>query len=336
MDFESYFDFIKKVFSLIPFNVFDYVVLLSLSIYAFEDASFGIIAAGISLTSTVAAFFLGLILYHPVSEILSSQFSLTKGISDAIAFLAVSVLSFILISGMLALIRKRYVYVKFPKKIDAIGGAILGTISFFFIASFAVALLLSFPVSEVIKESIRGSVTGRFLFTRTYVIESQVKNIFGGAVEDTINFLTIKPGSNEIVNLHFSIKSFKVDERSENQMLVLVNAEREKRGLPSVIIDERLRDVAREHAKDMLERGYFSHYTPEGLSPFDRIEASNIAYGYAGENLAFAPDVQIAMDGLMKSQGHRENILSANFGKAGIGVIDAGVFGKMFVQEFTD
>ena len=100
--------------------------------------------------------------------------------------------------------------------------------------------------------------------------------------------------------------------------------------------DEKLREAARLHAKDMLERGYFSHYTPEGISPFDRMEAANVAYKFAGENLAFAPDIQIAMNGLMKSQGHRDNILSPNFRKAGIGVLDAGIFGKIFVQEFTD
>ena len=119
-------------------------------------------------------------------------------------------------------------------------------------------------------------------------------------------------------------------------MLNLVNLERGKKGLPTLAFAEDLSGVARLHAKDMLERGYFSHYTPEGASPFDRMEAFGITYQYAGENLAFAPDVQIAMAGLMKSPGHRENILSPNFRKGGIGVIDAGIYGKMFVQEFSD
>lgn len=336
MDLTSYVEFLRKLLGLIPFNAFDYIVFLTLAIYVFEDSSFGIIAAGISLISTIVAFLIGLIFYHPVSEFIVNKFSLTKGISDAIAFLLVSAASFLAISLLLALIRKRYIYVKFPKILDTLGGGFLGAVSFFFIASFAVALLLSFPVSEVIKESIRKSVTGRFLFTRTHGIETQVKRVFGGAVEDTINFLTIKPGSSELVNLHFTIKAIRVDERSEDQMLTLINVERAKRGLSQVTLDARLREVAREHAKDMLERGYFSHYTPEGLSPFDRIEAANISYKYAGENLAFAPAVEIAMDGLMKSSGHRDNVLSPNFGKAAIGAVDAGIFGKMFVQEFTD
>jgi uncharacterized protein YkwD len=38
----------------------------------------------------------------------------------------------------------------------------------------------------------------------------------------------------------------------------------------------------------------------------------------------------------MKSDGHRKNILDTSFIKVGVGVIDAGVYGKMFVQEFSN
>ena len=54
------------------------------------------------------------------------------------------------------------------------------------------------------------------------------------------------------------------------------------------------------------------------------------------ENLALAPNVDIAHKGLMNSPGHRANILSPSFGRVGIGVIDGGGYGKMFAQEFAD
>jgi uncharacterized protein YkwD len=86
----------------------------------------------------------------------------------------------------------------------------------------------------------------------------------------------------------------------------------------------------------MLQKGYFSHYDDEGKSPFERMDLSAIERKYAGENLAFAPSTDLAMQGLMNSPGHRANILNPNFTKVGIGVMDAGVYGKMFTQEFTD
>jgi uncharacterized protein YkwD len=119
-------------------------------------------------------------------------------------------------------------------------------------------------------------------------------------------------------------------------MFEMVNSERTSRDINALVFDNSLTGVARAHCRDMLERGYFSHYTPENLSPFDRMDKADISYSFAGENLAFAPDVTLAMGGLMQSPGHKENILSQNFGRIGIGVIDAGVYGEMFCQEFSD
>ena len=336
MSFKAYIDYLRNLIQSIPFNIFDYIIFVTLLLYIFEDISFGIIPAAIGLAATLSSFFAGLVLYPHLSSLIVEKFSLTKGISDATSFLITTLVSFVLISGALSVVRRRYLSVKFGRKVDMAGVAVFGALSFFFIASFVVALLLSFPISSVIKDSIRNSMTGRFLFTRTVGIEREVRKVFGGAVEETINFLTIRPQSQESIRLNFTTTSFKIDPKSEEAMQGLITSERSKMGLSTLSQDESLKEVARLHAKDMLERGYFSHYTLEGLSPFDRLEMAKISYTYAGENLAFAPDMEIAFAGLMKSPGHRENILSPNFKKVGIGVVDAGIFGKMFVQEFSD
>ncbi|HVZ66821.1 MAG TPA: CvpA family protein [Patescibacteria group bacterium] len=334
--FQDYINFVKKLLSFIPLHLFDYLLFIIMLFYVFEDAAFGLIPAAIGFISTICAFFVGLAAYHPVAQIFVVEFHFTKGISDALSFLLVTALAFILISALLSYLRKQYLSLVVPPTMDRIGGAIFGFLSFFFIASFVVALMLSFPVSAVIKDAIRNSVSGRFLVARTQGIEGYVRQIFGGAIDDTINFLTVKPDSNESLVLNFKTNNAKVDAKSEAQMIKLLNVERRKAGLPALVPDPDLTDLARSHAKDMLARGYFSHYTPEGLSPFDRMAQYEIQYQYAGENLAFAPEVELAMDGLMKSPGHRANILSSNFGKVGVGVLDAGIYGKMFVQEFTN
>ena len=56
----------------------------------------------------------------------------------------------------------------------------------------------------------------------------------------------------------------------------------------------------------------------------------------AGENIAYAPTTALANDGLINSPEHRDNILSKDFNKIGVGVIDAGTYGKMFTQDFTN
>jgi len=66
------------------------------------------------------------------------------------------------------------------------------------------------------------------------------------------------------------------------------------------------------------------------------MRAAGIRYLTAGENLALAPTLQVAHNGLMNSPGHRANILHAQFGRLGIGILDGGIRGLMVSQEFRD
>lgn len=135
-----------------------------------------------------------------------------------------------------------------------------------------------------------------------------------------------------------------VDEQAEQEVLDLLNAARAENGLDPVERDEELRVVARGHSEDMYLRGYFAHETPECrehgpdhegcMDPFDRMRAHGISYNVAGENLALAPTSQQAHDGLMRSPGHRANILHQDYTRVGIGVY-RGPFGLMVTQKFA-
>lgn len=109
--------------------------------------------------------------------------------------------------------------------------------------------------------------------------------------------------------------------RLEQDMLELVNQERKKRGLPALRWDGELAAVGRAHSKDMLARRYFAHEDPAGRSAADRAARAGVSYLMLGENLAFAPNLRIAHQGLMKSPGHRENILRPQFRRLGIGIL---------------
>jgi uncharacterized protein YkwD len=118
--------------------------------------------------------------------------------------------------------------------------------------------------------------------------------------------------------------------------LELVNSERAKTGAKPLVIDEKIVSVARAHAGDMFEKHYFSHVSPEGKDAADRMSTAGVKFTLAGENLAYAADVETAHRGLMESTGHKANILEERFGRAGIGVISGGVCGMMFTQNFAN
>jgi uncharacterized protein YkwD len=107
----------------------------------------------------------------------------------------------------------------------------------------------------------------------------------------------------------------------ERQMLQRVNQERTKRGLKALAWDGRLADVGRAHSRDMLAKSYFAHEDPKGLTVADRARKAGVFYLVIGENLAFAPTLAIAHEGLMQSPGHRANILRPGFTRLGIGIV---------------
>jgi uncharacterized protein YkwD len=119
-------------------------------------------------------------------------------------------------------------------------------------------------------------------------------------------------------------------------MLEMVNAERAKKRLKPLAADPQLAEVARAHSRDMFARGYFSHVTPEGKDPFDRMRADDVRFLAAGENLALAPTLPGAYQLLMNSPGHRANMLRPQFGRLGIGVLDGGARGLMITQDFRN
>jgi len=121
---------------------------------------------------------------------------------------------------------------------------------------------------------------------------------------------------------------------SEQQMLNLVNQERQKNNLPKLKADLEVTKVARVKSQDMVDNNYFSHYSPNYGSPFEMMKSFGIDYLHAGENLAGNSTVQKAHTALMNSSGHRKNILSPDFTHIGIGIKPSDKYGYMFTQMF--
>lgn len=120
----------------------------------------------------------------------------------------------------------------------------------------------------------------------------------------------------------------------EQQMLALVNQERTKLGFPALIPDMRLVLLARQKSQDMINKSYFSHTSPTYGSPFNMMNKAEITYRTAGENLAGSYSVDSAHTALMRSDGHRRNILNPAFTHIGIGIVRGGTYGLMITQMF--
>ena len=125
----------------------------------------------------------------------------------------------------------------------------------------------------------------------------------------------------------------------EQEMLKVLNVQRQIQGLLPYPLDETLTLVARAHAQDMVTRGYFSHVTLEGITVQERVETQAPNFEWVGENIQRntqpADDaVQYALDWFMGSRPHRNNILHQRFDRIGLGVAEGPVGWYTFVLVF--
>jgi uncharacterized protein YkwD len=146
----------------------------------------------------------------------------------------------------------------------------------------------------------------------------------------------------------------------------LVNAERTARGLAPLERDARLDGVAAGHSQDMAEHGFFDHASPNGDDPTARgkrrgyvcrkVRGMTVREGI-GENIFqgalyrkitmrrtpagtsasydwLTPEelAVAAVTGWMDSPGHRANILTREYDRAGLGIAVARD-GRVYVTQ---
>jgi uncharacterized protein YkwD len=221
-------------------------------------------------------------------------------------------------------------------RINQFLGMVPGLANGLITAAIASALVLAIPLNEGLRERARESGMVNRLAVYAERLEAALHPVFGEAIAQTLNLLTIRPNSNERLLLPYKVAAPRPRSDLEGRMLQLVNKERIATGRKALAPDEELTQVARRHSADMFARGYFAHDTPEGRNPFDRMREANVRFVTAGENLALAPTVQLAHTGLMNSPGHRANILHPEFSRVGIGIMDGGMRGLMVTQDFRN
>ena len=123
----------------------------------------------------------------------------------------------------------------------------------------------------------------------------------------------------------------------EESLFELTNAIRVREGVRPLALHEALVYTARKHSQDMARRHYFSHDSPEGVSPFDRMATDRIRYKRAGENLAYGQFSSIfAHEGLFNSWDHRVNLLLPQYTHLAVGVAFDEEGAPYFTENFVE
>ncbi len=282
----------------------------------------------------VAISFLAVYLFfEPMFQWLTNYFTMQLPYANLVSVFAVLLLSFVVLEVLtrpfLKFISRAHKNI-FNRIAGMLGAAAVSAVACLFVMQYYTTVAMPQDLSDGLEQTgIAVAVEEKVKLVSDQLF-TELQPVQVMAAED------IDPVKKGAVTLSFSTTQYTVRPSLESEMLQLINTERVKRGLRPLLFDSSLLKAARLHAADMLARGYFSHNTPEGTNPFQRLHTLNIHYRYAGENLALAPTLLQAHEGLMRSPGHKANILHPSYGRVGIAVLDAGIHGLVITQEFRD
>ncbi|WP_327585743.1 CAP domain-containing protein [Nonomuraea sp. NBC_00507] len=118
-----------------------------------------------------------------------------------------------------------------------------------------------------------------------------------------------------------------------SKVVSLTNSARAQHGCGPLRVDQGLMRSARTHSLEMARMGQLTHNSPDGASPWDRMERAGYRYG-AAENIgAGYSSPNEAVQGWLASPDHRKNLLNCRLKAIGVGVA-SGPNGPWWTQDF--
>ena len=127
----------------------------------------------------------------------------------------------------------------------------------------------------------------------------------------------VSDANSAVIDGHYTTASLSAQEQKAGNLL---NSDRAAYGLPPLAIDPALSRIARIKSEDMRDNQYFSHTSPAYGDIADMLRRFGVQFTAAGENIAHHATIEKSQAALISSPGHRRNILSAGYTKAGVGV----------------
>jgi uncharacterized protein YkwD len=281
--------------------------------------------------------------FGPMGQLIGAHLGVNPGVANFGSFLLVLVLVHAAISAPVG--RAAAWLGPAVRQLPPLWHALVSGLPALGVAAMAATLLVSVaivvPVSGL-RPAVTGSLLASQVAAHTTFVQGPVQRLLTppgtGARRILESDPVSNPGEDAFLKLQFPPDlSVQADPAGEDRMLQRVNQARQQVGLSPLHSDALLQQAAREHSADMYGRHYFSHQTPDGKTPYDRLHDLRFHYVTAGENLAFAPDVEQAFDSLMNSPDHRANILNPDFRCVGIGAYKGlNGYEEMFTQDFSD
>ncbi len=327
------------------FNQLDALLVVLCAAAAVDGARRGFSAYATELTSFVLGLGVAFAVFAPISSTLHAVLGVPLGLAGFGVFLIVLVIAHGAVQASLhariqGLARRLRLDPPAGDRVLGRAGAVPALGTAVVLSALTLSALVVLPGTGS-RQMVLGSALGSTITRSSGFLQPELQRLLVPANRDSSGLLAPQVPADAGENAFYRLQlpehlETQLDVQAENRMLVLLNRTRQQSGLRPLSMDPVLQEAAREHSLDMYNRRYFSHQTPDSKSPFDRMREHHAHFVTAGENIAFAPDVDQAEQSLQASPDHRANILNSDFRCVGIGVYRAAGYEEMFTQDFTD
>ena len=319
-------------------NWVDVVLVLIILVSALAGLQRGLIRGALDLVAVVVSLLIASYSYHRAADLISSHIATSDVVANIIGFVVVlAIVQFAfsaLVLGPLTPLIWSIRKIPISKQIDGLLGVIPGAIKGVVLAAAIAFVLVLTPLGNSFDQPVGQSKVAAHLLSGAN--EAIAKSDGHAGINLAGMMLVTEPDTAQGTTLPFHETSgYHESEADEQTMLAQVNQSRLEHGLAALKDDPQLRQLAAAHSEEMLKLGYFAHESPVNGSPTDRANAVGINYTVFGENIAYAPTIDVAERGLMRSPSHRANILSPEFTRVGIGVIVTSFGTRMVTQDFA-
>src|SRR3990167_5920114 len=274
----------------------DVLIIVVVLLYAYGGYRQGFLRLIVDLLGLVISFVVALKYYSFAGTVLTG-WGLNPNLAKPIGFFVLWTLIKIIFWLLTILLFHYLPSLIHENKINRFLGVIPGAVKGLIIVAVFLIIIMILPFSSSVKDLLSGSRVAGGLIKSTAKVENQMETIFG-QLNNTLTFIGTVQENDGSTQLNFKTDNFEIDAESESEMVDLVNQERAKAGLQSLVVDPLIRNVARAHSMDMLQKGYFAHEDPFGQTPYDRMMNAHVTFRVAGENLALAPTIDLAHIGL--------------------------------------
>jgi uncharacterized membrane protein required for colicin V production len=235
-------------------NAIDIAILAVVLMSVYAGYLRGFILGSLDLAGWILSLLAALRFYQPIARWLVS--SVGQPWTKPLAFILVAVVARVAVHLLGRALLRRLPKDIHQRRFNLWLGIIPGLANGLITAAIVAALLLVFPLNDAIRERARASASVNRLAIYTERLETALHPVFGEAIAETLNLLTIRPESNERVSLPYKVISPRSRSELETRMLELINGERSAAGLRPLAADPELTQVAESHSTDMFARGY--------------------------------------------------------------------------------